>query len=402
MLRLALTVILAILGIFVHPFGPGIVDFIYRFLVFSGITYIAYITFKNAEPEQEIPVSESEPTEAIQNADLEISRDREWNLQELIKSDDRTRSFINDQFVVMGNLLMPDNGWVFLKSSDRTLDKFQYENFSGNGHPVNESRFHINGVLQILDTAEKVIIENNIENQANLLTLYDGEKYTVSSFLGIPMFLPNEQKMFFCFDSGTKEHFNQEDAKVIYKIVEGVETFVVNRLKAYTLLAEIRETNALLDFAQTLNGCKTVGLAMDQLVELMSKKFEATRLTLSVLKKDSGNGVIKKVIGQKDDFEENTDFPLEEGLTGWVIGKNKPYLLDDIEKGEYFIPRYTKSEKSNYGLHSFLGIPLGSGDQVYGALTLEHVVPGKYTELDKDHVQHLAAVFSTVFNRLAV
>ncbi len=397
MLRLAVTVILAILGIFVHPFGPGVVDFIYRFLLFSGITYIAYITFK--ESEKDFNESEQAPVEVPLQPDIEVNLNREWNLKELIYSDDRTSAYLNDQFTVMGNLLMPDNGWIFLKNSDNTLDKIRYENFSGNAFQTDKNIFPITGILQILDQSEKVLIENNIDNQSNLLSVYDEQDYRASSFLGIPLPVQNAQKMFFCFDSSAKEHFNQEDAKIIHKIVEGIETFLVNRLKAYTLLSELNETREQLDFAEVLNGCKTVGLATEKLVERISKKFEASRLTITVVKKDSRTAVIKKVIGQKDEYEENLEFPLDEGLTGWVIGKNKPYLIDDIEKGEYFIPRYTKSEKSNFGIHSFLGIPLVTGDQVYGALTLEHVVPGKYSEFDKQYIQRISAVFSTVFNR---
>ncbi len=398
MLRLAVTVFLTILGIFVHPFEPGIIDFIYRFFVFSGIIYIAYISFK-ANEREDFPVHPAPIEPPPDKYDIEVNLEQDWNLKRLIMNDDRTLEFIKDQFTVMGNLLMPDNGWIFLKNSDKKLEAIQYVNISGSGFPLDQDIYDIKGILQILDQSDKVLIENNIENQSSLLALYEEGKYQASSFIGIPLPLPNEQKILFCFDSGTKEHFNQEDAKIIYKIVAGIETFIVNRLKAYTLLSELNDTREQLDFAKTLSGCKTVNLALERFVDWISANFEASRLTVAVVKKDTQNAVIKKVIGQKDEFEENMEIPLDEGLTGWVIGKNKPYLIDDIEKGEYFIPRYTKSEKTNYGIHSFLGIPLVAGDQVFGAVTLEHVIPGKFTDSDKQHIQHFAAVFSTIFNR---
>ena len=297
---------------------------------------------------------------------------------------------------------MPDNGWIFAWNSADTMDKIRYESFSGNGIPITDEHIPISGILQILNNSDAVVIENNIENQSQLLSLYQEGNYRVSSFLGIPLLLPDEQKMFFCFDCSAKDHFNQEDAKVIHKIVMGIELFLLNRLKAYSLLTETGELKNLLSFTQTINACKTVGIATERFIDWLAKRFEASRLTVSIVRKDTGKAVIKKVIGQKDEFEENTEFAVDEGLTGWVIGKSKPYLLDDIEKGEYFIPRYTKDEKSNYGLHSFLGVPLISGAQVHGALTLEHVVPGKYTESDKQLILRLAEIFSTVFNRQTV
>jgi transcriptional regulator with GAF, ATPase, and Fis domain len=401
MLRLAVTVVLAILGIFVHPFDPGMIDFTYRFLIFSSIIYLAYLNLRNVGNKSDVY---EQPPEVLlhTNKELEVETKREWKLGDLISKDERTLAFISDQFEVMGNLLMPDNGWIFARNASDSLDKIRHENFSGHGTPIESEHFPINGILQILNNSDTVVIENNIESQSQLLALYQEGNYRVSSFLGIPLFLPNEQKIYFCFDSSAKDHFNQEDAKVIHKIVKGIETFLLNRLKAYSLLTEASELKDLLSFTQIINGCKTIGIATERFIDWIAKRFEASRLTVSIVKKETGKAVIKKVIGQMDEFEENTEFAVDEGLTGWVIGKCKPYLIDDIEKGEYFIPRYTKEEKSNYGMHSFLGVPLISGDQVYGALTLEHVVPGRYTESDKKMILQLAEIFSTVFNRQVI
>ena len=108
--------------------------------------------------------------------------------------------------------------------------------------------------------------------------------------------------------------------------------------------------------------------------------YQADRLTISILKQDLRVATIKKVIGQSDIYPETTEFNIDEGLTGWVIAKNKPYLIEDLEKGEYFIPRYSKQEKTNYGLRSFLGIPLTAVNRVFGALTLEHNQVNQYNE----------------------
>ena len=90
---------------------------------------------------------------------------------------------------------------------------------------------------------------------------------------------------------------------------------------------------------------------------------------------------------------------MDQGLTGWVIEKNKPYLIEDLEKGEYFIPRYTKEEKTNHGLRSFLVMPFEANGKVYGSLTLEHKIPQKYTEKDKHHLQQIISIFNTTYLR---
>ena len=74
-------------------------------------------------------------------------------------------------------------------------------------------------------------------------------------------------------------------------------------------------------------------------------------------------------------------------------------MIEDMEKGEYFIPRYNKSEKSNNGLRSFLGMPLTAGDRTVGAITLEHQSPSKYQETDKLKLHQYASLFSSTFLR---
>jgi len=205
--------------------------------------------------------------------------------------------------------------------------------------------------------------------------------------------------LFYVFDSANTENFNHDDKSLLELIRENIKVFIINRLKGYSLLTSLKEKDRLLDFATKLNGSKTVSIAINKLAEHLSSDFEATRLTISTKKADSDLAVIRRVVGQKNDFDEHFEFPLEQGLTGWVIGKNKPYLIEDMEKGKYFIPRYSKEEKSNFGLRSFLDVPIEAESKVYGAITVEHTLPGKYTEEDKQRISNIISIFSTTFLR---
>ena len=104
---------------------------------------------------------------------------------------------------------------------------------------------------------------------------------------------------------------------------------------------------------------------------ILLKVFEYDRISLSLVKESSFIAIIKRVVGQVDEFEEGYEFSLDEGLNGWVIRKNKPILVSNLEKGEYFIPRYTKKEKINYDLKSFISAPIGYYNKCLGAVTVE-------------------------------
>ena len=67
MVRGVLIIILALIGIFVHPFPPGILDFIFRLLLFSGIIYFIY---SNQKFSFKIPQVLSNNTEKIRTDNI--------------------------------------------------------------------------------------------------------------------------------------------------------------------------------------------------------------------------------------------------------------------------------------------------------------------------------------------
>ena len=91
MYKTILIVALCLVGIFIHPFDPGIVDFIYRFIIFSIIVYLVYTMYREAgEQDEETfePIIKPLPTPV---KDEFIISDN-WQLGELIESDERTRN----------------------------------------------------------------------------------------------------------------------------------------------------------------------------------------------------------------------------------------------------------------------------------------------------------------------
>jgi len=108
---------------------------------------------------------------------------------------------------------------------------------------------------------------------------------------------------------------------------------------------------------------------------------------------------IEKSVGLDDPFKQGYEFSLNEGLNGWVILKNKPYLIDNIDKGEYFIPRFVRSEKTNYSLRSFLSVPIQAENGALGMITLEDKTENKYTEKDKHSLMQFADILATALGR---
>jgi len=391
-------VILTLFGIFIRPFDPGTVDFIYRFIVFATITFLLYDKWRAEQP-VENDIAKVSKLESPQGKKSVINLKDTWTINDLLDSDEKSSVYLRDQFEIMGNLLFPDTGWIFYQQETEKVVVFHMHDFSGKGILSAKESFAPGGLIKILGDDQKILIENNLSQGTYLLPYHENQEYIPNSFIGIPIILTEGKRIFFTFDSQNKDHFNMDDRPLLEKLCRSIETFLINRLKGYQLLKTLERMEDLLEFTRDLNACKTLSQAIDGLVNRVSREFEATRLTLSVISPESGKAVIRQVIGQQDDFGVQTTFSTEEGLTGWVISKNKPYLIDDMEKGEYFIPRYSKAEKTNYGLRAFLGIPITSDKKVYGALTLEHREANKYSDKEKDRLQSYLNIFSTTFQR---
>ena len=97
--------------------------------------------------------------------------------------------------------------------------------------------------------------------------------------------------------------------------------------------------------------------------------------------------------------DQGLRFSLNEGLNGWVLKRNTPLLVDDMEEGNYIRPRYSRDEDPKHGLRSFMGIPLGSGQGAWGCLSIESRSVNQYTVKERDVLLTLSIPFQITLER---
>ena len=218
MIRTAIIIILTLLGIFIHPFMPGTIDFIYRFFIFASITYLVYTTQKLRMVEKEIYIDQED---SLPQSDkkLDVNFQNQWSIEDLIINDEKTGMYIKDQLEILINILIPDNAWIFYKKNQTTLKKYYHRALTDISSNLQNEEFELIGLMQILNDQNTLLIENNLSKEGNLINFYQSIEYTPVSFLGIAIHIYNDQKVFFVFDSHNKEHFNHEDAELINKII---------------------------------------------------------------------------------------------------------------------------------------------------------------------------------------
>jgi GAF domain-containing protein len=203
------------------------------------------------------------------------------------------------------------------------------------------------------------------------------------SFLGIPILMDDQSVGVLAVGSEATESFGIEDQEFLTrcgKILVQVMAICRKGLHwetdqgIYRILIQLEK-----HFETAVNEESILSI----FIEGIKKIFSFDRFTFCT--REGNNGIIRFVHGIVDELEEGYRFPLDEGLTGWILKRNAPLRIDDMEEGDYIRPRYSRDENPKHGLRSFLGIPMGrEGEGAWACVSLESKQPGQYSEKAKD------------------
>jgi GAF domain-containing protein len=260
----------------------------------------------------------------------------------------------------------------------------------------------VNGTLPGSVLVNKTsVLEQNIPAGQQSVRYYR-KPVEIRSFLGVPLSIRGDVKGVVAIDSLVANDFSDDDLDLLHSyeklISQGIE-LISEREKSRLIQKSV---SAQQTFVAELDQDFSPEGLLSGLAKASRVVFDFDRLTISMVdEKDADHGVIRKVIGQRDGMGEGFRFALADGLSGWVIRRNKPLLLGDLEKGDLFRPRYTRDDKSNYGLRSFIGVPITFQNQVFGLISLENKQPDYYTDWDQSILIVLAKNFGMAYQAVS-
>ncbi|MEJ2054042.1 MAG: hypothetical protein P8X42_08995, partial [Calditrichaceae bacterium] len=356
--------LLIVIGIFIQfNFLGSIGNIILKIMITAGISYLMYDYWISRQNNKEADVREQEPGQQYENKSsapeekkslfFDITSTR---LTGLIEQDEKYLDFLKHQFMLVWDFVYPKNGFIIYKNS---ANKFQLIHKNLQPDILLRTDKYPTSLFTLVESKDGILIENKIEPALNLIPFYQDTDYNPQSLLAFMLALDSGEKLYWIFDSDIPENFNTEDISTIKNIIQTADFFTFEALKSYGLNNTCEYLNGNLQLAENLNKAVTMDECLELFCDFIVNEFEAAKLTVGMRDNfSSQTAVVKKSIGLDDPFKSGYAFPLEEGLNGFVIMKNKPHLIDDIEKGEYFVPRFSKKEKTNYGIRSFLSVPI--------------------------------------------
>lgn len=352
------------------------------------------------------------PVEEEEIEDQADEQDEQTAVQHLVENTDPVSFFPEEEKVdfyeelgqFFGNLVKMVRATFVAHSAiifmwDKAEERLRVEFCDSQSNSIHQGDFvDINGTLpgSVL-VNQTAVLEQNIPDEGQSINYYHNLR-GIKSFLAVPINISNEVQGVLAVDSMVAHDFSEEDLELLKSyerlISQGIDLIGVrerSQLINQSLIAQrivLSELNEDLSYenlySAVASACRTV--------------YQFDRLTIATIDSENSEmGVITKVIGQRDNMGEGFRFALSDGISGWVIRKNQPLMLGDLEKGELFRPRYSSNDKSNFGLRSFLGVPVAFRNQIFGMISLESRQSEFYTEWDQNVLMLLAANVGLAF-----
>ena len=393
--------LLIVIGIFIEfSFLGSVGNILIKIIIAAGISYLLY-DYWSAEQDTQEQIEESEAESELKTVP-EVKKPLFFDITstrftDLVDQDKYYKDFLENQFMIVWDFIYPKNGFIIYRNSQDKM-KIIHENLQPD--ILIDTNKYPTSLFTLIENKEGILIENKIEQTLNLIPFYQNSDYKPQSVLAFMIQMESGEKLYWFFDSDIVENFNTDDTTTIERVIQNINAITFEALKSFELNKTCLYLDTKFQIAEKLNTAKNTDECLEYFCDFIINNFEASKLTIGMKKvSDSEKAVIKKAIGTDDPFKNGYEFPLDEGLNGFVIMKNKPHLIEDIEKGEYFVPRFSKEEKTNYGLRSYLSVPIEINSNALGMVTLEHKLENRYTLEDKKNLINYSAILANALFR---
>jgi len=399
--------LLIIVGIFIEfSFIGNVGNTIVKILILAVISYFLYEFWKEFAPVEEEteteletevePKETQEPAEQKRALFFDI---KSTPITDLFENNSDFRDFIVNQFMIIWGFVYPKNGYVIYKNKEEDI-RLVHKNLQP--EVLIEPKQNPTSLFTLIENKNGILVENNIEQTLHLIPYYQEESYSPKSLLGFVISFESGEKLYWIFDSDLPDNFNLDDMGIMERINKNTESMTKEALLTSGLNMTCFEVDHKFQIADRLNKANGQEECLDIFCDFVTENFEASKLTIGIRKDNdimAEIAVIAKAIGIDDPYKVGYEFPIDEGVNGMVILKNKPLLFEDIEQGEYFVARFSKEEKSNYSLRSYLSVPIEIDTSALGMVTLEDKNEKKYNNSDKKKLIEYTSILSNALLR---
>ena len=256
------------------------------------------------------------------------------------------------------------------------------------------------GILgKILQTGKTILVKSF--NEIDEVPDYLSDSAPVKSLLGTPVYYSQKPFGVLFVDSSAEDSFGDSDKRLMERFASLLEKTISQLEYIFNFHGRLNLISELHTSLLSIQRAKRIEEVINYASAACRTLIESDVVTISLIK-DSQKDTLKiySAEGTKDNYVEGVEYPVEGGLHGYVFSRNSSVLIPESEEDGYFKPRFLSDEKISGEYHSYLGVPISIGDEIYGVIGLDSVSPAKYSDRDKAILTSIGTMTGQAISRL--
>jgi len=147
---------------------------------------------------------------------------------------------------------------------------------------------------------------------------------------------------------------------------------VVMKTKA-EFSSEMVELTVLYQISQTLIEFAPPEESLHKILDILSKRMEMKRGTITILNEDSQTIQVAVAHGLSEKEKKRGEYQVGEGITGRVVDTRKPCVVSSISKEPLFLNRTGSRKKLEKDKIAFICVPITTENLVIGTLSVDRI-----------------------------
>ena len=256
------------------------------------------------------------------------------------------------------------------------------------------------GILgKILQTGKTILV--NSFNEINEVPDYLSDSTPVKSLLGTPVYYLQKPFGVLFVDSSAEDSFGDSDKRLMERFASLLEKTISQLESIFNFHGRLSLITELHTSLLSIHRAKRIEDVINHAFTACQSLIKSDVITISMIKESEKDTLkIYSTVGTMDKFVEGVEYPVEGGLHGYVFSKNTSVLIPESEQDGYFKPRFSSNEEISGEYHSYLGVPISIGDEVYGVIGLDSISPANYSDRDKAILTSIGAITGQAISRL--
>lgn len=243
--------------------------------------------------------------------------------------------------------------------------------------------------------------ENQLPDSENLIPYYSQKDPPPKSFLGVPVYYKQQVVGVLCADNSAVESFSQDDLKILNMFAQLIKLQLVSSNKLYEYETENWIAKVLYDFSKEIMRFQSSEELWKYLGGFLRKVFGADRVIIS--------GRVSETRAQLSFINQSMpaikigyEFPLNEGIIGWVFRKNQSLMVEDFAEKENYVPRFNMQEAPDLKFRSFLSVPVSTNENVRATISLESYKANQFKDQSKKILETLAYQVASFLEKIDI